>query len=272
MFSSRQLNLDVFYSHYVQVRPNIFDDTFTGNTHFWGGYAVINKVPVLQKVDIYYLGILKKSALFDDGNGREIRHSIGTRIWNNSPGWQYDLEGLYQFGKLASNTIAAWTASSHISYSFDQSSLKPLFGLKTEAISGDQNYNDMRLNTFNPLFPKGSYFGLAALIGPSNLLDVHPYYEISLSKKLIFSQDYDLFWRMSKNDGLYAVNSKLLYSGKNSSSKKIGRQLGTALEFTPNKFLYFRQEITWFSAGNYLKETGPGKDIIMIGSTITLKF
>jgi hypothetical protein len=272
MFGSKQVKLDVFYSHYVQAKPNIFDDAFNSNVKFWGGYAVINKVPVLQNVDLYYLGIRKKTASFDDGKGLEMRHSIGTRIWKNSQTWQYDLEGLYQFGKLGNSTIAAWTASANISYTFDKAALTPLIGLKAEAISGDKNYNDDKLNTFNPLFPKGSYFGLAALIGPSNLLDAHPYAQVSLSKKLTLSEDYDLFWRMSKNDGLYAVNSKLLYSGKNTRSRKIGGQLGTALEYTPNKFLYFRQEITWFSAGDYLKESGPGKDIIMVGSTITLKF
>ncbi|RWY55664.1 alginate export family protein [Mucilaginibacter gilvus] len=272
MFGSKKVKLDVFYSHYVQAKPNIFDDTFNGNVKFWGGYAVINKVPVLQNIDVYYFGITKKTASFDDGKGREQRHSIGTRIWKNSPTWQYDLEGLYQFGKLGSSTIAAWTASANISYTFDKVALKPLIGLKTEAISGDKNYNDGKLNTFNPLFPRGSYFGLAALIGPSNLLDAHPYIQISLSKKLTLSEDYDMFWRMSRNDGLYAVNSKLLYSGKNTSSKQIGRQLGTALDYNANKFLSFKQELTWFSAGDYLKESGPGKDIIMVGSTITLKF
>lgn len=272
MFGSKNFKLDAFYSHYVQARPNIFDDAFTSNTQFWGAYAVVNKVPVLQNIDLYYLGITKKTASFDDGTGREARHSIGTRIWKNSATWQYDMEGLYQFGKLGNNNIAAWTASANVSYTFDKLALKPLVGLKTEAISGDRDYNDGKLNTFNPLFPKGSYFGLAALIGPSNLLDAHPYVQISLSKKLTLSEDYDMFWRMSRNDGLYAVNSKLLYSGKNAGSKKIGSQLGTALEYTPNKFLYFRQELTWFSAGDYLKETSPGKDIIMVGTTITLKF
>jgi hypothetical protein len=46
-----------------------------------------------------------------------------------------------------------------------------------------------------------SFFGLAALIVPSNLLDVYSYFEIPLSEKFAFSQDGDLFWRMSKNDG-----------------------------------------------------------------------
>ncbi len=272
MYGSRNVKLDVFYSNYVQAKPNIFDDGFNNATQFWGAYAAFLKIPVVQNFDLYYLGIHKKATSFDDGRGTETRHSVGARIWEATPAWQYDAEGLYQFGDFAASTISAWTLSANISYTFYQNKHKPQVGLKTEAISGDKNYGDGRLNTFNPLFPKGAYFGLAALIGPANLLDAHPYLQFNLSKKLLFATDYDLFWRMNRNDGIYAVNGKIIYSGRQGLSKQIGRQLGTALEYTPNKYLYFRQELTWFSAGDYLKEAGPGKDILMTGSTVTLKF
>ena len=271
-YTGKNTKLDIFYSHYVQAKPNIFDDGFNHNTQFWGAYAAFTKIAVVQNFDIYYLGIHKKTASFDIGSGAETRHSTGARIWETTPTWQYDIEGLYQFGDFATSSISAWTLSANIAYTFSQSKLKPQIGLKTEAISGDKDPGDNRLNTFNPLFPKGAYFGLAALIGPSNLLDAHPYLQFNLTKKLVFAGDYDLFWRMNRNDGLYAVNGKLIYSGKAGTSKKIGRQLGGALEYSPNKYLYFRQELTWFNAGEYLKEAGPGKDILMVGSTITLKF
>lgn len=159
-----------------------------------------------------------------------------------------------------------------MSYTFLQTILKPQAGFKIEAISGDKNYDDGKLNTFNPLFPRGAYFGLAALIGPYNLLDAHPYVQVSLSKEVVFALDYDLFWRMSRNDGLYAVNGKRIYSGKAGRSKHIGRQLGASLEFPLGKYFDFKQEFTWFNAGKYLKQAGPGKDILMTGSTLTFKF
>lgn len=272
MYGAKNFKLDLFYSYYVPAKPNIFDDGFNNGTQFWGTYAVFNNIPLVQNFNLYYLGIRKKSATFDDGKGTETRQSLGARIWANQPDWQYDIEGLYQFGDFATNNISAWTLSANISYAFYQVKLKPQIGIKTEAISGDKNSGDGRLNTFNPLFPKGAYFGLAALIGPYNLLDAHPYVQINLTKKLTFTTDYDLFWRMSANDGLYAVNGKIIYSGKAGTSKQIGQQLGGELNYTPNKFLSFRPELTWFSAGDYLKQAGPGKDILMVGSTVTLRF
>lgn len=272
MYAGKNIKTDVFYSSYVPARPNIFDDRFDRNTRFWGVYGVFNKVPLIRNLDLYYFGLHKKTAVFDDGKGMETRQVIGTRIWETKNQFQYDLEGVYQFGNFAIGDISAWTASANISYTFSKHKLKPQLGLKTEAISGDKRQGDGKLNTFNPLFPKGAYFGLAALIGPYNLLDAHPYLQLNLSPKLIFAADYDIFWRMNDNDGLYAVNGKLIYNSQAGISRKIGSQLGSALEYMPNRYLYLRQEITWFSTGNFLKEAGPGKDILMLGTTVTFKF
>ncbi|WP_316829826.1 alginate export family protein [Pedobacter aquatilis] len=272
MVKRQHIKIDGFYSYYVPAKAAIFDDRFSADTKFWGVYSVFTNVPVIKNLDFYYLGIHKKNAVYDDGKGIETRHSVGGRFWNTTGGFQYDVEGLYQFGDLNQKSIAAWTLSANLSYSFLKTKHELQAGIKAEAISGDKNYGDGRLNTFNPLFPKGAYFGLAALIGPYNLLDAHPYVEYNLTKKLVLAADYDLFWRMNRNDGLYAVNGKLIYSGKNVSAKHIGRQIGAELRYSPNKFLYLRQEITWFNAGEFLKQAGTGKDILMFGSTIIFKF
>ncbi len=272
MYAHKRLKADVFYAYYVTAQEQIFDDKLSTDTRFWGVHAAISRVPLLHNADVYYFGLRKADAAFDDGAGRERRHSAGARIWKRSATWQYDFEGVYQWGKLAENTIAAWTISSNTSYIFHTARLKPELGLKAELISGDRKYDDGRLQTFNPLFPKGAYFGLAALIGPSNLADLHPYLSLRLSKKLSWQADYDLFWRMSRNDGIYGPNVRMIYSGRNASSTDIGRQLGNSVEYNPNPFLYFRAELTWFNAGGYLKEAGTGKDIIMAGATMQLKF
>lgn len=271
LFASKKIKADAFFSHYVQAQNGIFDDVPTSNTAFWGAYANLNQIPVFNTLDFYYLGIKKKSSVFDDGKGEELRHSIGLRSYKAGKYWQYDLEGLYQFGTFKHAPISAWTISANVSRAFDVN-LHPKLGLKTELISGDRSYGGGRLNTFNPLFPRGGYFGLAALIGPSNLFDVHPSIEFSIAKGLTWSTDYDLFYRLSKNDGIYAVSGRLLYSGKNTDSRHIGGQLGTSLEYTPAPFLYVRAEVNWFDSGEYLKQAGSGKDILMSGATVTFKF
>lgn len=272
MYETKRLKADAFYAYYVTARKEIFDDKPGSDIRFWGAHAAFSQLPFFHNIDAYYFGLWKAETEFDDGIGRERRHSVGARIWKRAATWQYDLEGVYQWGQLGSNTISAWTLSSNTSYIFSDARLKPELGLKAELISGDRRYDDGRLQTFNPLFPKGAYFGLAALIGPSNLQDIHPYLTLKLSKKLSWQADYDLFWRMSSQDGIYGPNVRLIYSGKDAASTEIGQQLGTNLEYSPNPFLYFRAELTWFKAGQYLKEVSAGKDIIMAGATMQLKF
>ena len=199
-------NADFFYGHYVVAKSKVFDDAFNKDIKLWGAYTVSNKLPIIKNIDFYYLGLWKKHVVFDDGAGEELRHSIGTRIWNDEGDWNYDIEGLYQFGKFAGKRISAWTASVNTSHVFSQVKWEPSIGIKTELISGDRRYDDNKLQTFNPLFPRGAYFGLAALIGPANLIDVHPYLALSIFKTLELGFDYDIFWRYSSYDGLYGAN------------------------------------------------------------------
>ncbi|WP_342332912.1 alginate export family protein [Pedobacter sp. FW305-3-2-15-E-R2A2] len=271
-FRDHNMKLDALYTHYVQAKSGIFDDRISSNIKLWGLYSTINEVPLLKQIDLYYLGYERRRAVFDDISGKERRNSIGLRTWKSGSTLEYDIEALYQFGKISGDEIRSWTLSANLGYHFKNVLWKPKVGVKSEFIAGDKSYDDGRLNTFNPLFPKGGYFGMAALIGPANLFDVHPYVEFSLTKNLLLSTDYDFFWRMEKSDGIYAVNGKLIYSGKNTKERFIGGQLGTALEYNPVKYLYFRAEFSWFDTGKFLKEAGPGRDIQMYGLTATIKF
>src|ERR1044072_7001138 len=170
----KNVKADAFFSHYVAARKGIFDDKFNKNTLFWGNYFTFKQVPVIGGLDLYYLGLQRKEASFDNIKGKETRHSFGTRLFGNAGSWDYDAEALYQFGDIDGRDISAWTASLNTNYKFENCFLQPELGVKTELISGDQKMDDNKIQTFNPLFPRGGYFGLAALIGPANLFDIHP--------------------------------------------------------------------------------------------------
>jgi len=263
---------DLFYGDYVLARKGIMDDRFGEQTKLWGAYFVMHQLPLLHHLDLYYFGLDKAKAVYDDGQGHEQRHSAGARVWNNASQWRYDLEGLYQWGGLGANNISAWTASANLGYRFSQWQHRPELGLKAELISGNRQYGDQRLETFNPLFPKGAYFGYAALIGPSNLFDIHPSIDIDLNKHFLFELDYDRFWRMSANDGIYGPNVQMIYSGKGIASRDIGQQYSVTLTYTANRYFLVWANFTWFDAGTYLKNAGKGKDIYMAWLTAQFKF
>jgi len=271
-YNDKRITADLFFSHDVPARKGIFDDKSLSDRKFWGSYFVIKSLPVVQNIDLYYFGYERDNGHFDDGSAMERRQSAGTRIWGKIHNWRYDAEALYQFGKFGDATINAWTASINTGYRFTGIALHPEIGFKGEIVSGDRNYGDGKLETFNPLFPRGAYFGLAALIGPSNIIDAHPSISFELTDNVDFSVDYDMFWRMSRNDGLYAANTALIYSGKESDSKEIGQQFSGEIVWNVNDFLYLREEFTWFKAGDYLQDVSAGRDIIFIGTTLQFKF
>jgi hypothetical protein len=271
-YSEKTWQTDVFYTHPIANQMGVFNDDFNENAKFWGSYTVIHKVPLIQNIDLYYLGLWKKKAAFDDAIGEESRHSFGTRIWKSKGNWKYDFEGLYQFGKMEEKTISAWTISSNVSYTFENVKFKPEIGFKSEYISGDKHAGDNHMETFNPLYPRGAYFGLVGLIGPSNLIDIHPSIAFDLTEKLGFGIDYDVFWRASINDGLYAPNMQLLYSGKDAKERFIGTQLIANFDYTVSNFLTLSVEGAWFNAGSFLKEVGTGKDYFYSALTAQFKF
>jgi hypothetical protein len=201
-----------------------------------------------------------------------MRHSIGTRLWSSGRTWQHDFESVYQFGDFGGKQISAWTVSVYSAYKFASLKFEPTVGIKTELISGDKNYDDSKLQSFNPLFPRGAYFGLAALIGPTNLFDFHPSLSLVMTPLINWNIDYDMFWRYSKNDGIYAPNVSLTYSGRNSPEKFIGRQLATDIQITPNPHLIIGIEFTWFAPGQFLKDVSMGRDILFCGVTSQLTF
>ncbi|MHC0443435.1 alginate export family protein [Flavobacterium sp. 3-210] len=272
IFKDKNWALDLFYSHPVHNNQEIFDDHFNKDTKFWGSYSTVKNIPFFQNVDLYYMGIWNRKAVFDDATGEEMRHSLGTRIWNGDRNFLYDIEGVYQFGTLGSSKIKAWTISASLSKELEDIKFSPVLGLKTELISGNRHYGDTSLETFNPMFPMGAYFGLAALIGPANLFDLHPSIDMELTPKFSFSFDYDLFWRLSPNDGIYSVNVQLIYTGKDTQDQFIGSQYTCEFKYSPVQLLILKLEGTWFDSGGFIKESGAGKDTLIGGITAQFKF
>jgi hypothetical protein len=109
-------------------------------------------------------------------HGDGFSHPIAT----DQPGWDFDYEALGQFGTFGSANIRAWTVASETGYRIPTLPLKPRFSAKADISSGDHPYsNPNTLGTFNPLFPKGDYFGVLATTGPGpiNFVDLHPHVE-----------------------------------------------------------------------------------------------
>ena len=130
--------VDAFAVKPVRTKTGVFDDDPDRQQSFWGLYAVtpISLLPG-GYVDLYYLGLDRRDAHFDQGTADEQRNSVGTRLWGRKEGWDYNLEFVYQFGGFGSGDIRAWTAASELGFTFANAPLKPRLGFKANMTSGD---------------------------------------------------------------------------------------------------------------------------------------
>jgi hypothetical protein len=252
------------------VRPDVdnfgfFDNEPNPAVEFWGVYATRPSLSTIS-LDIYYLGLNRKQATFERGTAQEVRHSLGARIsrpvTTTRPGLDFDYEGLWQFGTFGSANIRAWTVASETGYRFPTLPLKPRFSAKADISSGD-NPTSQTLGTFNPLFPKGNYFGVLATTGPGplNFIDIHPHVETAFPHNLTASFDWIFQWRENVLDGVYSVPGSLIRPAGNSRARFVGDRPGMELRWQVDRHIWCQADYGIFYAGIFLKETQPGRDL-----------
>ncbi|MEM9823070.1 MAG: alginate export family protein [Bacteroidota bacterium] len=264
--------LDVLLYAYNPQEVGVFDNVITTNSLLWRAYGVWN-LPKANNLnlDIYYLGVRNEETFFEEGSELETRHSFGLRHWGSVGQWGYNNEAIFQFGKFGEGTIRAWTLSTDTYYRFSGKN-KATIGLKAEMISGDNDPFDGNLQTFNPLYPRGGYFGLLALIGPANLFDLHPSFKIALTEKWQFNLDWDFFWRHRLNDGIYFPSGRLNLASQNSVERFIGHQPGVQLSFVVNRLIEVEASYFLFIAGPFIKDISDGQRFSQLGASVHMKF
>jgi len=219
----------------------------------------------------YYIGLNRKSASFNGKKGKEIRDTLGSRIWNQGTLFDYNTDFIFQTGSFGSGYVLAGAVSSNDGITLRNLKLRPRFGVRFDYASGDSGRSN-NLNTFNPLFPNPMYSSLSALLGPSNLTDVGPTVSLTLGSKTVITPEMPFYWRSSIHDGIYGFAGNMIRPASLSSARFVGYQPGVTLQQTYSPHLsstagYFR-----FVTGPFLRETPPGKDVGYFYATLTYRF
>lgn len=271
-FASARLTTDAFIMSDAEVKTGIFDNKTTRKANLWGVYSTYIS-PKAGNLDLYYLGINRLDAVFDEGVANESRHTLGSRYWKNGGGFGYNLEVAYQFGKFGTIDISAWTGSAEVSYMFENGKGKPTIKLRHDYISGDKKLGDGKLNTFNPLYPKGGYFGMNPQVGPANLIDIHPYLAWDVANTISLTFDAILYWRQQKQDGIYRPDGSFSMSGLGSEQRYIGTAYVTSATWDITPFIKYNIGLQYFKTGPVINEIIPNhKDAFFVGSVLSFKF
>ncbi len=272
-------SVQAFYGR--EVHPNffVFDNDFVlfdfndTSSELWGLYSQFSIDGDIGNTELYYLGFQSDLSRFKDVVGAEIRHTIGLRRFGAiGQSWHYNTELIYQFGELAGQDIRAYNIETDWHYVLIHTRWQPSIGLKFELTSGDNRAGDDRVNSFNPMFVNPAYYSLAATITPVNIISIHPSLTLHPTKKLIVYIEGAMFWRESRNDGLYRPPRFSARDGNGSRKRKIGDQLGMKLQYAISRHWSFDLDFSYFIAGGFLEETGEAENILHLAPTLNFKF
>jgi hypothetical protein len=264
-YQNKKTKITSFYGQPVKQQQGFFDnDMLTGCESLTGLYWTQNWSKKTN-TDIYLLYKEEKNKIWNADIANDDRLSIGLRHFGIWKRFKYNNEFVYQFGEFGNQNISAWTVSFNIEKNFSFGAL----GLKTEAISGNDDSNGT-LNTFDALYPRGAYFGRVARFGPSNLIDVHPYFKTKW-ENLIIELDYVAFWRYSTTDGIYNPALILEYPSINKECF-IGQQIGIVLGYKVNTFINLELESNIIFPGTFLQESGFRDNLYHFVFTTEIKF
>jgi hypothetical protein len=267
-YESPALRLDAFATIPVVPERGVFDDhsdaeqPFSGQV-FWGVYGVmpVGAVPGLN-VDLYYLGIIRQNAPFNSGVADETRHTLGTRLWGRAAAWDYDIEGIFQFGDFGTRNISAWSVASNTGYTIASLWGQPRLGLQAGVASGGGA--DGTLKSFYPLFPRFAYFTEASIIAPINFIDVFPSVTVQPWRSFAISVGFDLLWRYSTRDAFYQPPGVPLVLGSANSKRFLGAQSNIRAEWQPTPHIALNAAYVHFLTEGFLKAAG-AKDVDYVG-------
>jgi hypothetical protein len=188
--------------------------------------------------------------------------------------WNY--EGILQFGSFDSERgrgdILAWSAGTETGYTLD-APFTPRFSFRANIISGDNDPEDADLQTFNPLYPKGKYFGELTPVGPYNLINLQGGLSLRVTDQTTLYLQGGPYWRYSTGDAVYGVGGNIVRgdAGRGGASY-IGSQWEVVAEWSPVRELAFLVSYSQFTPGAFIRESGPAETIHFVAVEATIQF
>ena len=260
----------------TSVKKGILNNTPDPALTLWGIGTTRARPKRRGGESVFYIGLDRKRGVFDQGIGREIRHTFGFRSFGQFGTLDYNVDAFAQLGNFNSSgkerRIRAWAASSDTGYTVNHSRLKPRLGLRADITSGDKNPGDNLLQTFNPLLPGTTYSDTIGLIGAPNSIAVFPNLRMVPRNKFTITLGPAFFWRQSTRDGIYGINVLPLRTGQLSTERFVGVLPSFRLDWPLQRHWSYTLIVSRFQTGRYLKETPPGRNTNYVTSWVTFKF
>jgi len=264
----------VFLVQPVSYNFGVFDNTWRRKEYVLAGYLTM-PLKGNHLLDLYYFGVQFQHSVYANVTANENRHSTGLRISKGKGSFTYDAEFTWQFGQFGKQDIRAWQLSSMFAYHWQELPWNPGLLIRETLYSGDRKQADNIMNTFRPVSTKSPVYDLVQ-IGSANLALISPEIEISLSKKTTLTIRYLAVWKLSQNDGIYPPDVRKMTRETDMPGKELGKLItkGVTTDFlyVPNKHLSVLIYGGLFNAGNYISNTGVGRNMESFSVRAAYKF
>jgi len=268
---------DFFSGRPVVPQDGVFDQA-NDYDFFSGVYATSLKVPK-NILDVYFLArnatraanSVVPSPQIPQPTARDI-YTLGGHLKSQLgelDGWDYSLEGAYQFGNFATNTTSVRLTQNTFmfsvggGYTFTNIWATPRLGLEYNYSAGDSNPNDGTHGTFDNLFPTNrKFYGYMNFCSLENIQDLHSLLQIKPTKRLTAALEGHNFWLANSHDYFYTVSGTPRTSGgygiHPNYSTYVGSELDVTASFIISRFALFEAGYGHFFAGQYIEQSLAG--------------
>lgn len=256
----------------AQVQTPVGDE----NDDFWlvGAYASCRMIEK-HELDAYVVwrelsdDVFASEARAKNGftprQGDREDWTLGMRFKGETGPVGYSAEGVYQYGRQAGDTVDAWAAAAKAWFTqkLDDEGKKVRLGLEYAFASGDQDPNDGRNETFDPLFPFGHFYhGHMDLMGWRNMHAVSAQLAVFPLAWLSLHADGHVFWLDKRSDAWYGPAKTAI---RRDATGAAGSHLGTELDLYVQVRLWENRLFLWtgyshFWTGEYVRDTGKSED------------
>jgi len=264
--------LTAFAGRPVDSKEDPFQSAPSGRESFWAlDWSVLRESAGRPNTELFYLGRDLKNAVFAQGIGKELRHSVGGRVWGHALPWDYSVQAAYQFGTFQEASIRAWGVATDTGYSVANLPARPRFALRADVASGDVSAHDSVLQTFEAPYPALNYFSEASIFAPGNGFDIHPYVQLQAARTLTAEVGVVFLWRLHKGDAVYRAGGGLLIPAGISDGDFVTDIFQINLTWKPIPFLAIQSAFVRAPAGRVVEDAG-GKDTTFFLFSVDFRF
>lgn len=254
-WSAGALDISAFLTEPVEIRDDEAFDDRDSNAIRFSGLRIRHGAGEAVQVDGYWYRHERDEAVFGGVRAEERRNVFGLQSAGRRGAFDWDVEAVYQSGSFGAADVRAWAFGSMLGLRFGAWSWQPRAMLQLDAASGDRQPGDGRLETFNPLFSRGSYFSQSGLTDFSNLLNAGLFLSARPLQPLTLGIGGGRMARQSRDDAAYA-QPMLPIPGSRNGERVIGNYLRFNASYRYNRHLTLASELQHYVPASGLRAAG----------------